>query len=324
MSVSLQDQVAIVTGGGRNLGRSYCLEFARLGAAVVVNDVSTEHADEVVAEIAAAGGRAVACYESVATQAGGAALTELALAQFGTVDILVNNAGNMSNNRFEDLTIEQLDAVFAVHVRGAFFVTQPAWRVMKEKGYGRIVIASSAAGMYARQGSANYSTAKAGLYGFAKALTYEGADYGIKVNVLLPRSGGGGGDGQSSAMLEGTPIAGMAEAADRYAPGHREVLGPRRRPGGRIAPLVAYLVSPDCEVSGEAFSAGWGWYGRVFVGVSGGGAAPDVDAIDVDDIDEHFEEIRNLDRYGVPRHNYDETRWMMESVAAAQSATAAG
>ena len=206
MAGILENQVAIVTGGGRNLGRSYCLELAANGAAVVVGDVSREHADEVVAEIEAAGGRAAAAYESVATEAGGRALTELAVDRFGTVDIVINNAGILANNLFEDMTIYQLDALLDVHLRGAFFVTQPAWRLMKAKGYGRVLMISSAAGMFSRQGSPNYATAKAGLYGLCKALAFEGQDFGVNVNVLLPRSGGG------SAMTAGSPIPGMKEA----------------------------------------------------------------------------------------------------------------
>lgn len=310
-SIRLKDQIAIVTGGGRNLGRSYCLEFARRGAAVVVNDNAGEFADEVVAEINSLGGRAVASYESVATEAGGQALTDLACQHFGGVDIVVNNAGIISDSLFEDLSSEEFERVFNVNLWGAVFVTKPAWQVMRKKGYGRIVIASSAAGMFSRQGSANYATSKAGLYGLCKALAYEGAEYGIRVNALLPRGGGG------SAMLGGTPIRGMKEAAARFAAGSGEVLTPRRRVGNNVAPLVAYLVSPECSVTGEAFSAGWGWFGRVFVGVSEGWVAPDVDDVTAENVAAHLDEIRRLDAFEVPRHNYDEMRFISDTIRSA-------
>src|SRR6266545_3477892 len=129
--ISFDGEVAIVTGGGQGLGRGYCLDLARRGTAVVVNDVSREAADDVVGAIQEAGGRAVASYDSVSTPEGGRAIVQRALEEFGTVDVVINNAGFLRNGYFEDLTVEQIDAILDVHVRGAFFVTQPAWSVMR-------------------------------------------------------------------------------------------------------------------------------------------------------------------------------------------------
>ena len=166
--ISFDGQVVIVTGGGRGIGRGHCLDLARRGAAVVVNDMAPEHADAVVDEINGAGGRGVPSYDSVATPEGATAIIATAVDAFGTVDAIVNNAGFMRNGWFEEQTRAMLDAVLDVHVKGAFFVTQAAWPVLREKGYGRIVMTSSAGGLFAMQGEANYAAAKAGLFGLTQ------------------------------------------------------------------------------------------------------------------------------------------------------------
>jgi NAD(P)-dependent dehydrogenase (short-subunit alcohol dehydrogenase family) len=157
MTISFDGRVAVVTGGGNGLGRDYCLNLAARGARVVVNDLggtgagqgaSHGAADRVVEEIRAAGGQAVASHDSVATREGGAAIIATAMQAFGRVDIVINNAGFLRNNRFEDLSDEQIDAVMNVHLKGAFYVTQPAYRVMKDQGYGRILFTASASGLY--------------------------------------------------------------------------------------------------------------------------------------------------------------------------------
>src|SRR5207247_4300090 len=163
----------------------HALELGRRGAAVVVNDVS-DGAEAVAEEIRTLGGRAVASRNSVASAAGGDAIVQTAVDAFGTVDILVNNAGFARNARFPDLTIEDFDAVLDVHLRGAFFVSQPAWRVMEKKGYGRIVMTSSGSGTFGRPAGANYCAAKAGLVGLTKSLAADGREQGILVNCLPP------------------------------------------------------------------------------------------------------------------------------------------
>src|SRR4029078_2910086 len=139
MPITFDGQVVIITGAGQGLGRAYALEFGRRGAALLVNDVGGldggdgPTADAVVAEIEAAGGRAVASYDTVATPEGGAAITDRAVEQFGTVDAVVHNAGVWRNVMFDEMTVEQLEPVLDVHLRGAFFVTRPAWSIIKGK-----------------------------------------------------------------------------------------------------------------------------------------------------------------------------------------------
>ena len=301
--VSFENQVAIVTGGGRGLGRSYALELARRGASVVVNDVAAEHADAAVAEIERAGGRAVASHDSVATPEGGAALVQLAVDSFGTVDALINNAGILRNNPFEELTLEQIDAVLDVNLRGVFFVTQPAWRVMKQRGYGRVVLTSSAAGLFSRPGSVNYSAAKAAMYGMTRALSFEGAEHGIKVNMILPRA--------TTTISANDPIP--VPESRVLPPGIREALAPRRSPD-TTAPIVCYLASRGCEVSGEAFSSAAAAYARVFVGRSRGWVAPDPDAVAIEDVEDNLDSIRSFDGYTVPLSNEAEILTVAEQL----------
>ena len=295
-TVSFKDQVVIVTGGGRGLGRAYCLEIARRGGLVVVNDVVGERAEDVVGEITRFGGRALASPESITTSEGGDKVVQAAVDGFGTVDAVIHNAGVLRNNLFEDLTNEQIDAVVDVNLRGAFFVLRPAWSIMKTKGYGRVVLTSSAAGMFTRPGSVNYSAAKAAMWGMCGALRWEGADYGIKVNMLLP--------GARTVIIDSDPIPGGVEY---MRPQPAEAF--EARGGGEpehTAPLVCYLASNACSVSGEAFSSTRAVYARVFVGRAAGWAAPDVNSIAIEDIAAHLDEIRDLEGYSVPRHNKDE------------------
>jgi NAD(P)-dependent dehydrogenase (short-subunit alcohol dehydrogenase family) len=184
--ISFDEQVAIVTGAGKGLGQAYAEELARRGTRVVVNDVVTGEADAVVHAIQSAGGQAAASYDSVATPEGGRAIVATTVDRFGTVDAVVNNAGTFRHRYLEDLTVERVTDVIGVGLLGAFWVTQPAWAVMREKGYGRIVMISSSSGMFSHPGIANYAAAKAGIYGLTRALGAEGTPYGIRVNAILP------------------------------------------------------------------------------------------------------------------------------------------
>ena len=299
MTISLAGQVAVVTGAGRGMGRTHSLELARRGAAVVVNDVMKEHADTVVGEIEAAGGRAAAAYDSVATREGGLAIVGTALDRFGTVDIVVNNAGFMRNGYFEDQTPDMLDAMLGVHIGGCFWVTQAAWPVMRAKGYGRVVMIGSGGGMFAMQGEANYAAGKAGVYGLSKALAFEGKPLGILVNAVLP--------GADTTITANDPVPGMKE---RFRPGMREAIGARRSTQA-VSPMIVYLASRECTLSGETFDAKCGVYARVFVAVAPGWIAPDADAVSAEDLIEHLDEIRAQNGYFVPEDNYEE----MEDVA---------
>ena len=189
------DRVAVVTGGGRGLGRSYALLLAAQGAKVVVNDpggslagdgADATPADAVVREITAAGGDAVASTESVATPAGGKAIVDTALDRYGRIDILVHNAGNVRRASLKEMTYDDFEAVVDVHLRGAFHVVRPAFPLMCEAGYGRVVLTSSIGGLYGNHGVANYAVAKAGVIGLSNVAAIEGAEHGVKSNVIVP------------------------------------------------------------------------------------------------------------------------------------------
>jgi len=193
--ITFDGRVAVITGAGGGLGKTYALELARRGARVVVNDLggsvdgtgaSVSAADVVVDEIRSAGGEAVPNYDSVSTEEGGAGIIGTAVDEFGGVDILVNNAGILRDKSFANMETAEIEAVLEVHLRGAFYVSQPAFRVMKDNGYGRLVFTSSNAGLFGNFGQANYGAAKAGLVGLANVLAIEGMKYNIKSNVIAP------------------------------------------------------------------------------------------------------------------------------------------
>ena len=188
-------KVAIITGAGGGLGREHALEFARRGARVVVNDLggsvdgtgnSTGPAADVVAEIEALGGEAVADGNSVATPEGGEAIVQTAIDNFGRIDIVVNNAGILRDKTFHNMTDELLTPVVDVHLKGAFYVTKPAWVHFREQGYGRVINTSSNSGLLGNFGQTNYAAAKMGLVGFTRVLAAEGAKYNINANAIAP------------------------------------------------------------------------------------------------------------------------------------------
>ncbi|MBU2054971.1 MAG: SDR family NAD(P)-dependent oxidoreductase [Proteobacteria bacterium] len=249
--IRLDGRVAIVTGAGGGLGRVYALEFAKRGAKIVVNDLggardgtgegSQAPAQKVVEEIVSAGGEAVANYDNVATAGGGERIVKAALDAFGTVDILVNNAGILRDKSLLKMEPDAWQAVIDVHLNGAYHVTKPAFAVMKEKGYGRIVMTTSAAGLYGNFGQANYSAAKMGLVGLMNTLKLEGEKYNIKVNTVAPIAA-------SRLMADIIP----QEALEKMKPEF-------------VAPLVLFLCSEKCPVTGRIYNAGVGYYGRAAV-----------------------------------------------------------
>jgi NAD(P)-dependent dehydrogenase (short-subunit alcohol dehydrogenase family) len=217
---------------------------------------------------------------------------------------VINNAGFLRPDYFENLTAERIRDVIDVHLLAGFWVTQPAWRVMKERGYGRVVMTSSSSGMFAHQATANYTAAKAGLYGLMKALAFEGREHGIKVNAVLP--------GALGKMQEGQPLPDWDKYFWKdYRASLRDLFGERGQPE-RVADLVTYLVSRECPVTGEAFSAFAGRYARVFVGLTRGWFAPDPGALSAEEVRDHFDEIRDLEGFGIPMWSSDEVREIME------------
>jgi NAD(P)-dependent dehydrogenase (short-subunit alcohol dehydrogenase family) len=288
--ISFLDRVAIVTGAGGGLGRTYALELATRGAAVVVNDLGgsaagvgsdASAAQKVVDEITAKGGSAVASHDSVSTPEGGQAIVQTALDNFGKVDIVINNAGILRDKTFAKLEHEDLDAVLDVHLKGAFHVSQPAFRVMKEHGYGRFVFTASNAGVFGNFGQTNYGAAKMGLVGLSNVLSLEGAKANIKSNVICPIA--------RTRMTE-------------------ELLGPLAElvEPELVTPMVVYLASEACGYTHEVFSAGGGRYARVFVGLAPGWFAGKGVEVSAEDVAAHIDDIRNQDGYIVPGSVTDE------------------
>ena len=281
-------KVAIITGAGGGLGRQHALLLARRGALVVVNDLggaidgtgaNVGAAQKVVDEIMAAGGEAVADTNSVATPEGGAAIVQSALDAFGRVDIVINNAGILRDKAFHNMSPELMNPVFDVHLKGAFHVTQPAWVLMREQGYGRIVSTSSAAGIFGNFGQTNYGAAKMGLVGFTNVLAVEGAKYNIKANAIAPLA--------LTRMTENI----MGAFGDKLDP-------------GLVTPVVAWLAHEGCPVSGEVYSVGGGRVARVFIAETPGFYKADLTPEDVAD---NVDEIRRTDGYSIPNNLGEET-----------------
>ncbi len=276
--IGFDNRVAIVTGAGGGLGRCHALELARRGARVVVNDLgvakdgdgsSLSPAQQVVAEIEALGGEAVADGHSVATPESGAAIVQTAIDAFGQIDIVVNNAGILRDKTFAKMTPADVDAVFDVHLRGAFNVTRPAWVHLREQSYGRIVMTASNAGILGNFGQTNYGTAKMGLVGMTNVLALEGAKYNIKVNAIAPVA--------ATRMTEGM----MGEMTAAIDP-------------ALVSPVVAFLASEACGVTGEVYSCAGGTVARFFVGLTQGIYDRDLTAEAVRD---RLDEIRDESGY---------------------------
>ncbi|MGZ3613078.1 MAG: SDR family NAD(P)-dependent oxidoreductase, partial [Thermodesulfobacteriota bacterium] len=196
--IDFTGRVAIVTGAGGGLGKNYAIELAKRGAKIVVNDLggskggigsSTSAADHVVEEIKGLGGQAVPNYDNVASVEGGENIVRTAIDAFGKVDILINNAGILLDSSFAKMDEKKWDTVMAVHLKGTFFVTKPAYLAMVSQNYGRIVMTTSASGLAGNFGQTNYASAKMGVVGFANALKLEGAKYDVKVNIIAPVAG---------------------------------------------------------------------------------------------------------------------------------------
>jgi NAD(P)-dependent dehydrogenase (short-subunit alcohol dehydrogenase family)/putative sterol carrier protein len=254
--IRFDGRVAIVTGAGGGLGRVYALEFARRGAKVVVNDFGGARdgsgkgaagpADKVVDEIKALGGESVANYDNVATADGGANIVKTAVDAFGKVDILINNAGILRDKGILKMEPENWQVVLDVHLNGAFNVTRPAFSVMRDNGFGRIIMTTSAAGLYGNFGQSNYSSAKLGIVGFMNSLKLEGVKYNIKVNTVAP-------------------IAASRLTEDILPPDLLAKMNP-----DYVAPIVLYLCSEECGDTGRIFNCGAGFYNRVAVMTSPG------------------------------------------------------
>ena len=282
-------KVIIITGAGGGLGRQHALLLASRGALVVINDLGGSidgsgsdkgAAEHVVDEIKAAGGEAVADTNSVATPEGGAAIVQTAIDAYGKVDVVINNAGILRDKSFHNMTPDLMNPVLDVHLKGAFYVTQPAWVVMREQGYGRIISTSSAAGVFGNFGQTNYGAAKMGLVGFTRVLAQEGAKYNIKANAIAPL-----------ALTRMTESLMGGAFGDKLAP-------------GLVSPIVAYLAHEDCPVTGQLFSVGGGRVAHVFIGETQGYFK---EGLGLEDVRDNWATITDRDGYAVPNSLSEET-----------------
>ncbi len=281
-------KVAIITGAGGGLGRQHALMMAKRGALIVVNDLggsidgvgsNASAAQIVVDEIKAIGGEAVADHNTVATPEGGQAIVQTAIDTYGRVDIVINNAGILRDKAFHNMTPDLLNPVLDVHLKGAFYVTQPAFVRMREQGYGRIISTSSAAGVFGNFGQTNYGAAKMGLVGFTRVLGVEGARFNIKANAIAPLA--------MTRMTEDI----LGALKDKLAP-------------ELVSPLVAFLAHEECSVSGQLFSVGGGRVAHVFLGETNGYYSP---TLTPEDVQNNWETITARDNFSVPNNLGEET-----------------
>jgi len=266
-------RVAVITGGGRGLGREYAMLLASRGCKVVVNDpgsaikgegVDAGPAETVVAEIKAAGGEAIANTDSVATPEGGAAIIQSAIDTWGRIDILIHNAGNVRYGSLKEISIEDFRAVVDVHFMGAFHVVRAAFPLMSAAGYGRVVLTSSIGGLYGNSNCVNYAMSKAGMHGLNNVVALEGEPDNIKCNAIAP--------GAVTRMADGLDTS-------KYPP-----MGPEL-----VAPLVAWLVHENCSVSGETYASVCGRQARMFLAETPGAYQP---SWTIEDVDARIADIR--------------------------------
>jgi NAD(P)-dependent dehydrogenase (short-subunit alcohol dehydrogenase family) len=285
--VGFEGRVAIITGAGGGLGRQHALLMASRGAQIVVNDLGgavdgtgsdAGPAQQVVEEIEALGGAAVADGNSVATQEGAEGMVKTALEAFGRVDIVINNAGILRDKSFANMTPDLWDPVIAVHLTGTYNVTRAAWGHFREQSYGRIVSTSSAAGIFGNFGQTNYGAAKMGIVGMTRVWAQEGAKYNIRANAIAPVA--------RTRMTE-------------------EILGPliEKVDPALVSPVVAYLASEECQVNGEVYSVGAGRVSRIFIAEAPGYFKKD---LTVEDVRDNWDTIRAEGDYLIPTSVNDE------------------
>lgn len=294
--IDFKGQVVIVTGAGRGLGRNYAHDIARRGGAVIVNDLGCAPtgegsdpsvADQVVDEIHASGGMAVASYDSVATPEGGESIVQLALERFGKVDAVVSNAGIFGSRSFDAISPTAWRRMMGSHLDGAFYVSQPAFKVMKTQNYGRFVYIASSAGVFGQPGAAHYASAKAGLLGLANVISIEGGPHGILANTVLPFG--------ATRMMTDT-------MGDRVA----EIPFLRAQDPEKVSAIVTFLASRACDLTHQVYSAGFGRFARVFTALGEGWRAQRGDMPSAEDIQANLAQVAASDPYSVPGSIFEE------------------
>ena len=278
MSINFNNQVAIVTGAGNGLGKSHALELARLGAKVVINDFggardgsggSSEAAEQVVTQIQAAGGEAIANGADVSSPEQVDAMVKQALETWGRVDVLINNAGILRDKSFAKMTQDDWDKVVAVHLTGSQICSHAVWPIMRKQGYGRIVMTTSTSGLYGNFGQANYGAAKMAVAGLMNTLCIEGEKYDIKVNCIAPTAAT-----RMTEDLMPAPVLAMLEPKE-------------------ITPAVLFLASQQAPTH-RIVLAGAGCYAMVRL-LESEGVYLDESERTVDGVAAHFEQIGNMD-----------------------------
>ena len=293
------ERVAVITGAGGGLGKQYALLLASRGARIVVNDTggsvtgdgsNSEAADAAADQICQQGGEAVADSHSVTSTEGGNAIIDTALRTWGRVDIVINNAGIVRDAPFEEMTADRLEPLLDVHLKGAFYVTRPAWKVMREQGYGRVLNTCSAAGILGANGMSNYGSAKTGLIGLTRVLAY---------TRMLAHSAAGAGQPDDAAAQT---------VLDELVSQYLQKLNP-----ALVAPVAAFLTHRDCPVSGEIYSVGAGHVSRFFIGRTKGFYSP---ALSIEDVRDHLDTIRDEAEYTVPGGTADEMTELFATIMA--------
>jgi len=282
-------RVAVVTGAGRGIGRAYALLLAARGAAVVVNDLGgTREGDgsdgqpaaAVAGEIIDAGGRAIADTSDVSQVAGGRALIDGAVDEFGRIDIVVNNAGNIRWAGLPEADAENLGSHLAVHVGGSFNTIRAAWPHMVAQRYGRVVMTTST-GMFGLPDNLGYATAKAAVIGMTRSLTVAGRPHDITINLIAPNA-----------------WTRMAQSSDE--PGEPRRPAPPHMEPELVAPMVAYLAHERCSAAGEIYVAGAGRFARIFIASTEGYVHPRTETPTIEDVAAHWAAINDETAYYLP------------------------